>query len=72
MDAGLGADEVKLASPRSQPLEGSHKHPEAGGIKEVDAVEVDHDVGLVHLHQLVQLLPEARRRGDIDLAGNRE
>ena len=43
-DALLGADQAQRALVRADPLEAADQHAEAGGVEELDALHVDHEV----------------------------
>ena len=52
----------------ADPLEGTDKYAETGGVEEVDAFEVDDQVVMAGIDELDQALAELRRRIDVNLA----
>src|SRR5579862_1468832 len=66
-DARLRADELEVAVVAAQPLEPTDQHAEAGGVEEVDALEVDHDAVLAFGDQLDEPFTELGGRVDVDL-----
>ena len=49
-------------------LQGADDHPEPEGVHEVDALEIEHDVGLAAGHEVDQLGPQAGRRRHVEVA----
>src|SRR6476469_3400709 len=69
-DALLGADQAQRALVGAHPLEATHEHAETGGVEELDALHVDHDVVLAGAHEVDQLLAQLGSGVDVDLASD--
>ena len=66
-DAALRADQRQVPVVAPHPLEPSDEHAQPGGVEELDAFQVHHDLALTLVDQLDQLLAELGRRVDVDL-----
>src|SRR5712691_7630919 len=71
-DAALGADQHQVAVMAAEPLQPAHQHAKAGGVEEVDGLEVDDDAVLSLADQLDEALAEAGSRVDVHLTAHRE
>ena len=57
---------------RAHPLEHTDDHPEPGGVEEVDAAQVDHQVRVARGRQPHHLLAQLGRGGHVELARDRQ
>jgi hypothetical protein len=64
--AGSGFDRL-VGTDLLQPTD---ENPEAGGVEELDALQVDHEVADARGRQFDDLVPRPRRGRDVDLAGD--
>src|SRR5581483_3650136 len=71
-DAGLRADEREVAVVAAKALETADEHAQAGGVEEVDALQVHDDLVLALADEFHQLLAQAGSRIDVHLAAHGE
>ncbi len=69
-DTFLGQHEDERAVLSAHPVEGTHKDAQAGGVEELNAGQVEHQVDLSLGNQLDDPLTQLRRGIDVDLAAN--
>src|SRR4249919_1866306 len=65
---GLEAPQLDAATTLAGPFQGPDEHPEAGRVDEVHPGEVDDDLAAALLDEPVELVPQRRCRGHVDLA----
>src|SRR5262249_43492496 len=70
--AGLVAHDAQLATLRAGPLEDTDEDAQSGRVEERDLVEVRDQVLVAFREEAVELLPQARSGGDVDLAAHGE
>src|SRR5436853_3777237 len=71
-DAALGADQEEVAVVAAQALEPAHEHAQAGGVQELDALEVDDDPVLAFGDQLDESLAEPGTRVPVHFPAHAE
>src|SRR5579884_278183 len=69
-DPALGAHQGEVTIVAAQALEPPDQHTEAGGVEEVDPLQVDDDLLVTLADQLDQPLPQPGGGVDVDLATN--